>query len=212
MPSDLPPQESLSGSRAVFIQWLVIGVAGVAFVFVASAHLPDTIKLPGVLTVGLGLAAGWVWGRLGQSLHLPIRRFLFVVVWFTIAGAEILGSWKNHQDRAEYLQEKWQPLVNDPVAQAVRESLSQDRDDESPEDREMRMKQLAKLDQADAIRWRRLEFHGYLASRVVRLNIRGLTSAPWPELIWGTEILLGSALGTWLGMSVLQTRSPPSSK
>jgi hypothetical protein len=210
MASQSPPQAGLAGPRSAFIQWLVIGVAGVTFLFVASAHLPDSIKLPGVLTIGLGIAAGWAWGLLGKSMHIAPNRLIAVIVGIAIAGAELLSAWKSHQDRAEYLNRKWQPLQNDPIAQAVRESLSQERDHETPSEREQRLKKLAELDGADAIRWKRLKFRGYLASRMERLKIRALMPAPWPELVWGIEILLGSALGAWLAVSVMQARPPQS--
>ncbi len=206
--SPLPQQESLPGTRSGFIQWLVIGTAGVAFAFVAAVHLPDAIKLPGVLTVGLGAAAGWAWGRFGQSLDMIPHRSAAVFVWIAIAGAELLGGWKSHQDRATDKMRKLEPILNDPIAFAIRETLQKVPENETPEHRDFRLQQLAKLNQDDATRLKQLEFHAYLASRVERLKNHTLKSYPWPELIWGIEILLGSTLGAWLAMSTLQTRPP----
>lgn len=206
--SPSPTQPDAQGSRAALIQWLVIGVAGVGFVFVASAHLPDGIKLPGVLTVGLGAAAGWGWGRFGRSLRIAPNGVVAIIVWCAIAGAEVLGAWKNHHDRAEYLREKWQALLNGPVAQGQRDALAQEPENESAEDREKRLKQLADLERADAPRWQRLEFHGYLSSRMERLKIRALLPYPRPELVWAAEVILGSTLGAWLTMSALRPPGP----
>jgi hypothetical protein len=202
-------QESLPGGRTASVQWLVIGVAGVAFVFVATVHLPDAMKLPGVLTVGLGAAAGWAWGKFGQSMRIAPDRFAAAIVWSAIAGAELLGAWKSHHDRAAVKREKFQPLWNDPIAIAIRARLQEEPEDETPEHRDFRLQQLAKLNQDDATRLQKLEFHAYLASRVERLKIRSLASPPWPELIWGSEIFLGSTLGAWLATSALQTRPAP---
>ena len=204
-----PQQDSLSGARSALVQWLVIGVAGVAFTFVAAVHLPDAIKLPGVLTVGLGAAAGWAWGKFGQSMQISSNKMVTVIVWTTIAVAELLGAWKSHQDRAAVKRQKFQPLWNDPIAIAIRERLQEEPESETPEHRDFRLQQLAKLNQDDATRLQQLEFHAYLASRIERLKIRSLASSPWPELIWGTEILLGSTLGAWLAISALQTRPAP---
>lgn len=201
-----PQQESQPGERSAFVQWLVIGIAGVAFAFVAAVHLPDACKLPGVLTVGLGAAAGWAWGRFGQSMRIAPDKFAAAIVWSAIAGAELLGAWKSHQDRAAVKRQKFQPLWNDPIAIAIRDQLQQEPENETSEHRDFRLQQLAKLNQDDATRLQQLEFHAYLAGRVERLKLRSLASPPWPELIWGAEILLGSTLGTWLAISALQTR------
>jgi hypothetical protein len=203
-----PPQETLPGDRTAFIQWLVIGAAGVAFAFVASVHLPDAIKLPGVLTIGLGGVAGWGWGRFGQSMHIAPSRFVAVVIWIAIAGAELLGGWKSHQDRATDKTRKLEPILNDPIAIAIRETLQREPENETPDLRDFRLQQLAKMDQDDATRLKQLEFHAYLASRIDRLKNHTLKSYPWPELIWGIEILCGSTLGAWLAVSILQTRPP----
>jgi hypothetical protein len=208
MTADSLPQEKLPDRRSAIFQWIAIGVAGVGFFAVAAVHIPDQYKFPGVLTVGLGLAAGWGWGRFGRSLQIEPRRTIAVIVGFTIAGAELLGTWKDHQDRAVYLRGKWEARVNDPIAVALKADLARDREGQTAQEKEQRLQQLAEMEQADALRWGRLEFHGYLASRMERTGIRALQQGSWPEVVWGVEVLLGSALGAWLALIVLQGNSP----
>ena len=206
-PAPTPP-DATPHPRAGILQWLAIGIAGAGFAFVASAHLPDGIKFPGVLTMGLGALVGWGWGQLGKSLEISPSKGLAVIVWIVLAGAELLGTWKHHQDRADYLRVKWQALQNDPIALVVRDALTQEPENETVEARKERLQRLADLDESDAIRARRLEFRGYLKSRMERLKIRALTIGMWPEIVWGIEVLLGSTLGAWLALAVLRQRLP----
>ncbi|MBS0267077.1 MAG: hypothetical protein JSS02_34445 [Planctomycetes bacterium] len=210
MVAEDPPQGPPTAGPPRLRQWLVIGAVGVAFAFVAAAHLPDGIKFPGVLTIGLGAVAGWGWGRFGQALEISGRRFLVPVVFTGLLIAELLGAWKHHQDRAEHLREKWQGLRNDPIALAVRDALAQEPENETPEARRERLQRLAEFDERESLRERRLEFHGYLVSRMERLKNRPLTTGYWPEIVWGAEILLGSALGTFLAIAGLRRSAPVS--
>ncbi|MBI3865013.1 MAG: hypothetical protein HY290_24325 [Planctomycetia bacterium] len=202
-----PPPTAVQSPRAAFIQWLIIGTAGVGFVFVAATHLPDGIKLPGVLTVGLGAAAGWGWGRFGRSLEIGRSALVPVIVFVAIAAAELLATWKQHEDRAADLGKKWLPHINNPIAVEVREQLERAPEGETAEQREARLKQLADMDRADARRLERLEFRGYLTSRMERLTPERLRTQPWPWIVWAAEILLGSAAGAWLAFGQMRTRS-----
>jgi hypothetical protein len=209
MSVDLPSPPNTPDRRAALLQWIAIGIAGVGFAFVAAVHVPDQYKFPGVLTIGLAVAAGWGWGRFGRSLAIEPRWTLALLVAGTIAGAEILATWKDHQDRAAYLRGKWEARVNDPIALALKSDLARDRDNEGPEEKSQRLQQLAELERADAIRWQRLEFHGYLTSRMERTKMRALEQARWPEIVWGIEVFLGSVLGAWLALTMLQSPAPP---
>jgi hypothetical protein len=205
MSAESPQPQQPNAPSVPWFQWLVLGIAGVAFVFVASVHLPDALKIPGFLTVGLGAAAGWGWGRLGQSQGITPSRWIAVVVWSTLAAAELLAAWKSHTDQAEFLRNKWRPIMNNPVVVGYRESLVQEPENESPDEREARLQQLAELDEGDSKRLKRLEFRGYLASRFERFKSHALTTDPWPLLIWLIEVLAGSTIGAWLALSALRT-------
>jgi hypothetical protein len=209
MSADASPPDSPPPNRTETGKWLAIGIAGAAFAFVAAAHLPDAVRFPGVLTVGLAVAVGWGWGRLGQSLGISPNKVFVPIVWLALLGAELLGAWKTHQDRAEYLRVKWQVLQNDPIVVAVREQLTQEPEHEPFEARQERLRRLADMNEKDALRARRLEFHGYLTSRMERLKIRVLATGYWPEIVWSVELLAGCTLGTYLAIMALKQRPRP---
>ena len=194
--------------RPAVFSWLAVGFAGTAFLFVLATHAPDGWQIPGVLTTALGCAIGWGWGKLGQSLLIPRRASVCLVVGLALAGGQFLGAWKTHQDRVQFLKSKMQPIGIDSISTGAREALNTDRDDETAEEREARLKLRDNFNAAEQhakeMQSRRLEFTSSLAARLERTGKPGLMQAPWPFVVWCVEVVLGSVLGAGLAYSTLK--------
>jgi hypothetical protein len=105
-------------------------------------------------------------------------------------------------------QKRWQEFPDDMVTLSVNKYLSEEPEDESEPDREMRRETRAAVERTEALRRQKLEyltFYGYLAHRIPKQW--GRWSSPWPAVFWVVEVVLGSALGGWLALVTLRSAS-----
>lgn len=207
-PNDASPQE-----QGKFFRWLIVGAAGVALLFVVSAHFPEAVKIPGLFAVALGAIAGWGLGRWGAAMGLTPGAAVAIAAGVAIAGGEGLAAAKTQRDRARYLraQPKWQESPRDPVTDHLREYLAQNPGGAPAKDREVLEQMRADFETGEARRRERLEFltfYGYLTHRIPK--DWGRWSYPWPAIFWGAEVLLGSVLGAWLTLQALSESAPQS--
>lgn len=205
------PNDASEGEPGRFFRWLIVGATGVALLFVVSAHLPETVKVPGLFAVALGAAAGWGLGRWGAAIGLAPSAAVAIAAGVAIAGGEGLAAAKTQRDRARYLraQPKWQESPRDPVTDHLREYLAQNPEGATDKDRELLEQMRADFATGEARRRERLAFltfYGYLTHRIPK--DWGRWSYPWPAVFWGAEVLLGSLLGAWLTVQALSESSP----
>src|SRR5258708_1261043 len=94
MPEIAPPPTGDASTTRAFVRWLVVGIAAVGLLFVASVHLPDSIKVPGLFPVGLALAAGWGMGFWGTVMNIRPTLAVAIAAWLAIAGGEVIATVK----------------------------------------------------------------------------------------------------------------------
>ena len=199
-----------SGCRP-FIRWMVVGIAGVGLFFVASVHLPDTIKVPGLFPVGLAAAAGWGLGRWGTAMNIRPTWAVAIAAWLAIAGGEVISTVKTNRDRVAYLRtlREWQDLSGHPIEEGLRRSQNEQPAAQSDEDKKRRQEIRDQIEFGESYRrerLKRLTFYGFLKERVPKAW--GKWSYPWPVVFWGAEVVLGSTLGAWLTLCTLRNASP----
>lgn len=205
-----PPKEC-SSNIAGFAQWLVIGAAGVALVFVIAVEVPQRFKKPVLFFVGLESVAAWGLGRWGAARGIPPTKRFAIAVAAILAASSVLMSIKTHRDgvKAMRAQKQWQASTGDPISENFKQFLLTVPEGETEQERARRLEMLADVERGEAMRRERLEyltFSGYLSSRVPKEW--GKWNPPWPAVFWGAEILLGSTLGAWIALWTLRSQSP----
>ncbi|HEY2252164.1 MAG TPA: hypothetical protein VGH74_13920, partial [Planctomycetaceae bacterium] len=210
MPDNIPATTSGSSAGRPFVGWLVVGVAGVGLWFVGSVHLPDTIKVPGLFPVILALVAGTGLGLLGSWMQLRPTFTVAVVAWLTITGGEVVSTVKTNRDRVAYLRtlREWQDISGTPIDEALRRAREEQPAAQTDEEKKRRQEMLEQMEFGEAYRKERLArltFYGFLKERIPKPW--GKWSYPWPAVLWGAEIVIGSTLGAWLTLSILRNAS-----
>lgn len=199
-----------SSARQPIVGWLVVGIAGVGLLFVGSVHLPDTIKVPGLFPVILALIAGFGLGFLGNSMQIRPAATIAVLAWMTIAGGEVVSTVKTNRDRVSYLRtlREWQDLSGNSIEEAFRRALEEpsSRTEESKKRDQETREQLEFGETYRKERLSRLTFYGFLKERIPKAW--GKWSYPWPAVLWGAEVVIGSTLGAWLAMFTLRNAAP----
>ncbi len=200
-PSDDPP-----GGRP-FAGWLAVGVAGVGLLFVGSVHLPDTIKVPGLFPVGLAAIAGYGLGFLATSTGLRPTMTVAIVAWLAIAGGEVLSTCKTNTDRVAYLRTLPQYQdAPDHTIENIKRSLATEPEVMTDTERRNRQELRDDIERGEAKQREmlsRLTFKGFLKERLPKAW--GKWNDPWPAVLWGAEILIGSTLGAWLTIFVMRS-------
>jgi hypothetical protein len=139
----------------------------------AAAHAPGRVKLLGLFAVAFGLLAGSALGALARFLQVEQRTAMLPVAVILISAAQLgmaLESWRVY--RAE-VRETLQADVPLPVPESLKSSIREDR-----------RRMMAE----------RMSFPAWLRHRVSPLKVQ---SRPWPELLFGAELVLGIAAGVW---------------
>ena len=211
MPDKTAAQIGGSAAGRPFVRWLVVGIAGVGLLFVASVHLPDTIKIPGLFAVGLAAAAGWGLGRWGTIMNIRPTLAVAIAAWLAIAGGEVISTVKTNRDRVRYLrtQRIWQESPDDPMMKSIKRSLDEEPAVPSEEDRRRRQEIRDEIELGESRHSERLQhltFYGFLQDRIRKAW--GKWSSPWPVVFWGAEVVLGSTMGAWLTLCTLRNASP----
>lgn len=181
-------------SRAV--GWFLLGLAGVAVLSGLAGHAPARVRLLLLFPIAFGLLVGAGLGLVGHNLGL--RRSVpvaLIVNLLAVAGlanvARIAyGELAAHARRA--VEQDPQRLL------ALRIMESTDLTD--PRDRRSYHELRTALQPT---------FGDYLASRLT--GTFGWRPAPWPELVWGGEVLLGgiaAAWGAWRMMAGVRRTTP----
>jgi len=154
--------------------------------FVLSVHLPETIKIPGLFTIGVGLLAGWGLGRWGIAQKIAPTVLVAIVAGLAIVAGDALATLKAYRDWVAYEENpKWDS--NNPFVEMTRESLGE----------EIRQARL-----------QRLTLSRFLASRVRWRGRIVKWPTPWPAVLWGAEALLAGSLGGWLALKTLRGGTP----
>jgi hypothetical protein len=200
-------------ARQPFVGWLVVGIAGVGLWFVVSVHFPDTIKIPGLFTVGLAAVAGFGLGRWGTTMNVQPGFAVAICAWLAIVGGEVIATVKTNSDRVAYLrtQREWQDLTGHPIEEALKRSLDEQPAAQSEEQKRRQQEIRDQIEFGESYRRERLErltFYGFLKERIPKAW--GKWTYPWPAVFWGAEILLGSTLGAWLTLFTLRSAFPGS--
>jgi hypothetical protein len=208
--SPAPKGEPSAGRQ--FFGWLVVGIAGVGLLFVASVHFPDTIKVPGLFAVGLAAVAGFGLGHWGTAMNIRPTAAVAIAAWLAIAGGEVIATIKTNSDRVAYLrtQREWQDLTGHPIEEALKRSLDEQPAAQSEEQKRRQQEIRDQIEFGESYRRERLErltFYGFLKERIPKAW--GKWTYPWPAVFWGAEIIVGSTLGAWLMLFTLRNAAPP---
>ncbi len=199
-----------AGKRRAFGLWLAVSIAGVALLFALSARFSVSDRSPGVFGIALGVAAGWGLGRWAAVMNLAPNLAVAIAAWLCIGAGEVCAAMKTNHDRVADLRTQaiWQETAGDPLTERARHFLLQEPLDESRDDREKRLANLAELERGDAIRKQRMQhltFSGYLSSRIPKTW--GRWESPWPAFFWAAEVLSASTLGAWMTLNALRAAS-----
>jgi hypothetical protein len=175
--SDQPQPEP--GSILMFALAAVIATAALALV---AAHAPARIRLLGLFSLAFGLLNTLIQTRLAAILHVRITgTVIALIAATTLAG--LVGS----TCQTVALQPTIKPLDNNfhPVAALVA----------------ARMVEAAPKEEIPEFGDR---LHTYLIRRV---SLIGNWSSPWPEVFWGSELLLGTAGAVCLAYWIRQPKA-----
>jgi hypothetical protein len=205
-----PDDDTPVGKLAAFWRWLTVGAVAVVLFFQMSVHLPQSAKLPGVLLIALGAAAGWGLGRWGVYMNVAPTRAVAISTWLCLGLGAVSATGKTYRDGLQIMraQKQWQEFLPDPITDHLRNYVNRQSENESPEDAERRRQMRAELERGDALHRQRQEyltFSGFLANRIPKEW--GRWQPPWPAVFWGTEVLVGSTLGAWITLNTLRTAS-----
>jgi len=206
-PLSPPTNDPPARDKGAWAVWIVVGAAGVGLFFAASVHLPESARLPGLLFVVLGSAAGWALGRWATAMKIRPTALVAVTAGLLILAGEVLAAAKMHREGVRIMrsQKQWQQFPDDPVSLGVKKYLSEEPENESDAEREQRRQTRDAFERTENLRRERLEyltFYGYLTHRIPKQW--GKWSSPWPAVFWGVEVLAGSALGGWLALVTLR--------
>jgi len=206
-----PLPNDVSSANRPFVGWLIVGIAGTGLWFVASVHLPDTIKVPGLFPVILALAAGAGLGLLGKSMQVGPAPVVALVAWLTIAGGEVVSTLKTNHDRVAYLRtlREWQDLSGNPIEEQLQRALESAPAAQTDEAKKRLQEIREQVEFGKAYRQERLSrltFYGFLRERIPKAW--GKWSYPWPAVFWVAEIVVSSTLGAWLTLLTLRNSTP----
>ena len=169
---DTPPAHDPRRSVMHTLQWVGVCVIGVTAVTLLAAHAPARIRLLGLFAVAVGALCGWGMARGAEWLRVtmsPGRSAILAGV--VIATAQVgltLESWRlfTAAKHHEYLEAPKKEIPGFLVEAAMKERR--------------------------LIFERETRFPTYLEHRVKNL---GVSSSPWPLLLWIGEMILGTAAG-----------------
>ena len=193
-------------------RWLLSGVALVAVLAILAGKNPDQLALPFLFTLGFSVIVGISMGELGQVLKIGKPRFVWPYIALLTLGGLIGVTWQWYGRYLARTTEAYRqnPLHEDPLAGAFPTEMPADA---KPEVREFYENMQRSNAQRSA--WKRereegVTFPGYLKNRLTGFApLKGL-EAPWPAIIWVTELLTGSVLAGWIARrnaTVAQTES-----
>jgi hypothetical protein len=178
-----PPPDQPVQKESGTLSWLPIAVILTTAMSVAAAHVPSRVRLIGLFSVAFGLMLGWLLVQLNGKLNanLPVKFIAGIAAVLTLLG--LVGStWQlcrlDAQNRA--------PSANESLALKMMEQMKS----QMPIDGQQKDSPSNSLsEELDT------SFRGYLSRRIRKL---GHWSSPWPEVIWGTELLAGAAASFWI--------------
>lgn len=171
-------------------QWLLASTGAVAGLAVLAVHAPNRIKLLGLFAVAIGFLEGYGIGQFAQHGRVPSRRLVGLAAFAIIVAGQIGATWEAHRLYDRTLREQYRA---DPTAlfagrvgfepgSAMAEILQ-----------ETRRERAERLDRLTSL-------SAYLKHRVSAV---GSWSQPWPAVLWGAEILIAGAAGTWIALRQL---------
>lgn len=173
-----------SGSMLLFALGAIVVAAGLGLL---AAHAPARVRLLGLFSLGFGLLTGWLVAGLAARLHLRIGRVQLVI----IALVTLVGLITS-VCRTVMLQPVNPKAEAHPVAEMVEAQLRTPGQIDLPAPQAPLLAgptlQATPRPFADRLQT-------YLSRRVEML---GRWSAPWPELFWVLELVLGTTGAVWV--------------
>ncbi|TWU09395.1 hypothetical protein CA54_46360 [Symmachiella macrocystis] len=167
------PRESATTIAGRLTTWLMLCVVALSVLMVAAAYIPSRLKLLGLYSIVLGLAAGWVIGQIARQCRMHYRRLLppaaLLMTIIALSGqiGESYRLWRNSErDRLD--EQSQAALIFDNPAFGETPPPPDAFDDYLT----LRFSPLAKSS------WSLLQ-----------------SAAKWPRLLLGLEVLLGGLAG-----------------
>jgi len=181
-------------------RWVLLGVALVSVLAILSGKNPDQLALPGLFTLGFSVVIGLTMGEFGQVLKIGRPRFIWPFVMLLTLGGLVGVTWQWY---GRYLTRtvaayREHPLHDDPLAGAFPTELPPDAKPEAREILESIQRSAAERSEWKQERAIGITFPGYLQNRLAGFpQLKGLR-APWPIVIWVSELLVCSLLAGWI--------------
>lgn len=180
--------------------WMVVGVIGVAVLFLGYVHAPQRLKLPLLAPLGLGALAGWGLGQWGLARQINSRTLIIVASSLLIAAGQIGAAWETYRLGSKPMRAELERRQFDeaPLAERIEQALEETAEDEETRaDLQATRERARQRREEEFARRQRLQtFAGYLDHRIPRAW--GPWKPPWPQVFWGLEVLLACGLGGWL--------------
>lgn len=170
------PRESATTIVGRLTTWLMLCVVALSVLMVAAAYVPSRLKLLGLFSIVLGLAAGWVIGQIARQCRMHYRRLLLpaALLMTVIALSGQIGEsyrlWRN-SERDRLTEQSQAALIFDNPAFGETPRPTGAFDDYLT----LRFSPLAKSS------WSMLQL-----------------AAKWPRLLLGLEVLLGGLAGAFV--------------
>lgn len=189
---------------ARFLEWLLLSLVGLTLLTLAAAHAPARIKLLGLFAVGYGALAGWGLARLAEIVGGIGRTTVLAASVLLLIGGQVGLAWESHRLYAARERQRFENAAAPVLPQLLKGTGRVGTADSGT--RVNAARKLASSVQRDRQRAlaRRTRFDAYLTYRISAL---GDWSAPWPGIVWGAEVLLGTIAGTGLAARMLRANS-----
>jgi hypothetical protein len=191
-----PDSASTSAPKRSVGSWLFVSALALTGLAIIAAHAPPRVRLLVLFPVAHGLLAGWLLMRVGVAVQLRTSRTTTILATVFIAAGLLGTMFESHRMYAAKVRRDFSAAAPNFFDT---KRLSVPLDEATAEERAEfeRMKKDLETARRDRNRLlaRRAGFRGYLTYHVSSL---GGWPFPWPELLWGGEMLLATIAGALL--------------
>lgn len=169
--------------------WFVLGLLATAALSGLAGHAPARVRLLLLFPLAFGVLTGAVLSQFARALELrrPFVTALTAAI-FTAAGLANVARIAYGELAAQARRE----VAEDPQRLLALQVLGLP-EHQDPEGRRAYHLQRMAL---------RPTFGDYFASRLI--GVVGWRPTPWPEAVWGLEVLAGSAAAAWMAWRTLR--------
>ena len=164
------------------LKWLAAAALAIWGLSALAGLLPPRARLILLFPAGFGLLAGWSARVIAEESGVRrSRRAAGGVLLLVVAGLANV-AWTAYRQSADAARTAAAANPQQSMALRVLESAMAD----DPELQQRYQEERARLHPT---------FGDYLASRLLQI---GHVAAPWPAVVWGSEVLLGSVAAAWM--------------